>query len=128
MSESGVHIRRDDHSGLLHINEEMVISLVLARCQTTAAGHFYWRIVFSPKRQVADLTVAIRLNPDNDAALDYYLLPQLDLAHQEICVNDKTSQAFECFRFDDLRVLHRMMGDFRPVFTRGCQVKNVTLS
>jgi len=110
MSESGAHVRRDEHSGLLHINEEMVISLVLARCQTTAAGHFYWRIVFSPKRQVADLTVAIRLNPDNDAALDYYLLPQLDLAHQEIRVNNKTSQAFECFRFDDLRVLHRMTG------------------
>ena len=110
MGESGAHIRRDDQSGLLYINEEMAISLVLARCQTNAAGNFYWRIVFSPKRQVADLTVAIRLNPQNDAALDYYLLPQLDLANQEIRVNNKTSEAFECFRFDDLGVLHQMTG------------------
>ena len=110
MRESGAHIRRDEQSGLLHINEEMAISLVLARCQTNASGNFYWRIVFSPKRQVADLTVAIRLNPQNDAALDYYLLPQLDLANQEIRVNNKTCEAFECFRFDDLGVLHQMTG------------------
>ena len=48
IAELGGRIRRDPKTDLLTLNDELVISLVLARCQTTANGHQRWRIRFDP--------------------------------------------------------------------------------
>ena len=93
---------------LLTLNDELVISLVLARCQTTANGHQRWRIRFDPAKLDPDITVAIRLDAANTQELDYYLLPRLDLPEQEIRVSNKNSADFECFRFDDLNFFYGM--------------------
>ena len=99
-------------NNLLTLNDELVISLVLARCQTTPTGHLRWRIRFDPARLFdtghPDITVAIRLDPANTQELDYYLLPRLDLPEQEIRVSNKNSADFECFRFDDLKFFYGM--------------------
>ena len=108
IAELGGHIRRDPKTDLLTLNDELVISLVLARCQTAANGHLRWRIRFDPARFDPDLTVAIRLDAANTAELDYYLLPRLDLPEQEIRVSNKNSADFECFRFDDLNFFYGM--------------------
>ncbi|MGV0961470.1 MAG: recombinase family protein [Limnohabitans sp.] len=108
IAELGGQIRRDPKTDLLTLNDELVISLVLARCQTAATGHQRWRIRFDPARFDPDLTVAIRLDADNTAELDYYLLPRLDLPEQEIRVSNKNSADFECFRFDDLNFFYGM--------------------
>ena len=90
------------------LNDELVISLVLARCQTAANGHQRWRIRFDPAKFDPDITVAIRLDAANTQELDYYLLPRLDLPEQEIRVSNKNSADFECFRFDDLNFFYGM--------------------
>ena len=112
IAELGGHIRRDPKTDLLTLNDELVISLVLARCQTTPTGHLRWRIRFDPARLFdtghPDITVAIRLDPANTQELDYYLLPRLDLPEQEIRVSNKNSADFECFRFDDLTFFYGM--------------------
>jgi len=108
IAELGGQIRRDPKTDLLTLNDELVISLVLARCQTAANGHQRWRIRFDPARFDPDITVAIRLDPDNTNELDYYLLPRLDLPEQEIRVSNKNSADFECFRFDDLNFFYGM--------------------
>lgn len=112
IAELGGHIRRDPKTDLLTLNDELVISLVLARCQTTPTGHLCWRIRFDPARLFdtghPDITVAIRLDPANTQELDYYLLPRLDLPEQEIRVSNKNSADFECFRFDDLTFFYGM--------------------
>jgi DNA invertase Pin-like site-specific DNA recombinase len=108
IAELGGHITRDPKTDLLTLNDELVISLVLARCQTAANGHQRWRIRFDPARFDPDITVAIRLDAANAQELDYYLLPRLDLPDQEIRVSNKNSADFECFRFDDLNFFYGM--------------------
>ena len=71
-------------------------------------GRLRWRIRFDPMRYQADVTLAVRLDPDNREELDYYLLPWLDLPRQEIRLCNRTSIAFEAFRFEDLGFFYGM--------------------
>jgi DNA invertase Pin-like site-specific DNA recombinase len=104
----GGSVRRDEKTDLLTLNDEIVISLVLARCQTLPNGQHHWRIRFDTERFSPDLTVAVRLDPENANELDYYLLPRLGLPDQEIRVSNRNSANFECFRFDDLNFFYGM--------------------
>ena len=108
IAQLGGHVHRDGKTDLLTLNDELVISLVLARCQTTESGQHRWRIRFDPARFKPDLTVAIRLDAANACELDYYLLPRLDLPEQEIRFHNRNSTDFECFRFDDLSFFYGM--------------------
>jgi len=108
ITAAGGHVARDTRSDLLTINDELVVSLVLARCQPQANGRMRWRIRFDPMRYQADITLAVRLDPDNRQELDYYLLPWLDLPRQEIRLCNRTSITFEAFRFDDLSFFYGM--------------------
>ncbi|MBU3725671.1 MAG: recombinase family protein, partial [Burkholderiaceae bacterium] len=91
IAELGGDIWRDPQTDLLHLNQELVISLVLARCQQLPNGLQRWRIRFDPSRYHPDITVAVRLDPGNAAELDYYLLPRLDLPSQELQVTARNS-------------------------------------
>ena len=108
IAELGGSVRRDGKTDLLTLNDEIVISLVLARCQTLTNGQHHWRIRFDTERFSPDLTVAVRLDPQNANELDYYLLPRLGLPDQEIRVSNRNSANFECFRFDDLNFFYGM--------------------
>jgi len=108
IADLGGSVQRDRKTDLLTLNDELVISLVLARCQTSQSGQQRWRIRFDPARFKPDLTVAIRLDAANACELDYYLLPRLDLPAQEIRVHNRNSTDFECFRFDDLTFFYGM--------------------
>lgn len=108
IAELGGDIWRDPKTDLLHLNQELVISLVLARCQQLPNGLQRWRIRFDPSRFSPDITVAVRLDSLNESELDYYLLPQLDLPSRELQVTARNSAEIECFRFDDLNFLYGM--------------------
>lgn len=75
IAKVGGTVARDPKTDLLNINDEMVVSLVLAHCQPQCDGRLRWRIRFDPMRYQADVTLAVRLDPDNRKELDYYLLP-----------------------------------------------------
>jgi hypothetical protein len=59
---------------LLTVNNEFTACLVLARCQTHENRRNHWKVRFDTSL-LPDITVAVRLDHDNAAALDYYLLP-----------------------------------------------------
>ena len=48
IAEVGGILARDAKTDLLNINDEMVVSLVLARCQPMGDGRLRWRIRFDP--------------------------------------------------------------------------------
>jgi DNA invertase Pin-like site-specific DNA recombinase len=108
IAELGGKVDRDPDTDLLYLNDELAISLVIARCQTSDSGLQRWRIRFDTKRHQPDVTLAIRLDAENLAELDYYLLPRLDLPAHEIRVSTRNSVQFECFRFDDLTFFYGM--------------------
>ena len=102
IAELGGKVWCDPKTDLLHLNEELSISLVLARCQSLPGGVQRWRVHFDPDKYAPDITVAIRLDPANEAELDYYLLPRLNFGLNPIRLTERNATEFECFRFDDL--------------------------
>ena len=102
LADFGGEVWRDPKTDLLHLNQEVVISLVLARCQISPSGAVRWRIRFEPEPLMPDITLAVRLDVRNEAELDYYLLPNLDLPQQEVHLSARNEPEFACFRFDDL--------------------------
>jgi hypothetical protein len=104
----GASVIQAPKTGLLNINNELAVSLVLSRCQTSGDGRFRWRVRFDPERFNADLSLVVRLNHYNESALDYYLLPWLDLPRNHLAIDARSATQFEAFRFDDLQFFYRM--------------------
>ena len=103
----GGSVRRDPATDLLRINDEFSISLVLARCQTPESGRHHWKVRFDTSL-APDITVAVRLDQPNQAALDYYLLPRLDFGQPRINLAERNPIEFESYRFDTLDYLYGM--------------------
>lgn len=103
----GGSVRRDPATDLLRINDEFSISLVLARCQTPESGRHHWKVRFDTSL-TPDITVAVRLDQPNQAALDYYLLPHLDFGQPRINLAERNPIEFESYRFDTLDYLYGM--------------------
>ncbi len=97
----GGTVERDAETDLLTINREFTTSLVLSRCRSTDAGSLRWLIRFDASL-CPDITLAVRMTPDNQAMLDYYLLPQLDLQPARLRLADDNGLGLDCFRFASL--------------------------
>ena len=100
-------VRRDPATDLLRVNDEFGISLVLVRCQTLESGRLHWKVRFDTSL-APDITVAVRMDQTNQAALDYYLLPRLDFGQPRISLAERNPIEFESYRFDNLDYLYGM--------------------
>lgn len=103
----GGKVQRDPATDILDINGEFSVSLVLARCQVSAAGNRHWKIRFDTSL-IPDITVALRLDDANRSPLDYYLLPRLDFGQPRLNLADRNGIEFESYHFDTLDYLYRM--------------------
>jgi hypothetical protein len=107
IADLGGAVARDPATDMLTVNDEFTACIVLARCQIHENGHNHWKVRFDTSL-LPDITVAVRLNHDNSAALDYYLLPRLDFSQPRIHLADQNSIEFESYHFDTLDYLYRM--------------------
>ena len=107
IADLGGVVRRDPATDILDVNGEFSVSLVLSRCQCHDNGRNHWKVRFDTSL-LPDITVAVRLNAQNEAALDYYLLPRLDFGQSRIRLADRNPSEFESYRFDTLNYLYRM--------------------
>lgn len=105
--EVGGLTSRDNITEIITVNNEFTISIVLARCKLIDGRSPRWKIRFDA-RIVPDITLAIRLNKDNTAPLDYYLFPRLDFQFSFLCLTKQSAMKYECYRFDDLEFLYGM--------------------
>jgi hypothetical protein len=90
--------------GLLSVNGELTLSVVLARCQQRPSGALRWRFGFDTGL-VPDVTVAVRMAPDNAGRLDYFLFPGIDLVGGRLRLAEDNGLAIDAYRFDDLEEL-----------------------
>ena len=51
---------------------------------------------------MADITVAVRLDPNNKDPLDYYLLPALDMSLPRLRLAENNGISIDSYRFDSL--------------------------
>jgi DNA invertase Pin-like site-specific DNA recombinase len=101
LGRTGGHIERDPETDLLTINGLVTASIVLARAQRTATGSLRWAIRFD-EGLLPDLTVAVRMNASNDAPLDYFLFPALDVTPGRLRLGEANGISLDAYRFDTL--------------------------
>ena len=98
----GGTVERDPLSDLLRINEEFTVALVIARCHTSSAGGMRWQVRFDSGLR-PDLTIAIRMEDDNQTVRDYYLFPWLDLNQTpKLRLAPDNGILLDAFRYDSL--------------------------
>lgn len=107
ITDLGGTVSRDPATDLLTVNTEFTACIVLSRCQAHDNGRNHWKVRFDTSL-LPDITVAVRLNHENAAALDYYLLPRLDFGQLRIHLADHNPIEFESYRFDTLDYLYGM--------------------
>jgi DNA invertase Pin-like site-specific DNA recombinase len=107
IAELGGTVRRDPANDLLHLGNELTISLVLARCQEHKSGNRRWRVGFDTGL-APDMTLAIRLDAGNTVERDYYLLPHLNFGQTPLHLCDQNTGELECFRFETLEFFYRL--------------------
>jgi DNA invertase Pin-like site-specific DNA recombinase len=91
-------------SGLLQINGEFSVSIVIARCLYTTAGSLRWSIRFDTGL-APDLTIAVRMDESNREPLDYYFLPRMDMSLPKLRLAQHNGSSLDAYRFDNLKDL-----------------------
>ncbi len=97
----GGHVHREINSEFLIINNELKVSVIIARCKQTHAGRYRWKVHLDSGLQ-PDITLIIRMDAGNEGALDYYLLPSLDIENPKIRLTENNGFALDAYRFDDM--------------------------
>ncbi len=101
IQELGTSVHREVGSDLIYINDDFKISVVICHCFQTKAGASRWKIRLDSGLE-PDITIAIRIDANNQQALEYYLLPAIDLQDSKIRLLENNGLALDAYRFDDL--------------------------
>lgn len=107
IADLGGYVARDPATEMLTVNREFTASIVLARCKSLDSGRHRWKVRFDTSLQ-PDITVAVRLDAENQAAIDYYLLPRLDLVVPKLNLFEHNAIELESYRFESLDYLYAM--------------------
>ncbi len=91
----------DEELELLWVNSELRVSIVLCRHQSTLAGSSRWLIRLDEGLK-PDLTVAARMNPNNETIHDYYLLPGIDMTWDKLRMAEENGIYLDAYRFETL--------------------------
>ncbi len=91
----------DERAQLLHLNNELRVSIVLCRHWITAGGSSRW-VIRLDEGLKPDITVAVRMTETNEAIRDYYLLPAIDMTWENLRVAEENGIYLDGYRFDTL--------------------------
>lgn len=104
---AGGSVVRDPGTDLLTINQEFTASLIVARCFQTSAGSLRWKLRLDTPLK-PNITVAVRMDGSNEDALDYYLLPRLDMRDAVLRLAEFNGLSFDAYRFSTLEPFYQM--------------------
>jgi hypothetical protein len=91
----------DDKTEILWVNGELRVSVVLCRHTTTDAGSSRWLIRLDAGLK-PDITIAARMDANNDSVRDYYLLPGLDMTWENLRIAEINGIYLDTYRFETL--------------------------
>jgi hypothetical protein len=103
----GGQVERDTETDLLLINGEFTASIIIVRCQETPAGSLRWHLRFDAGLN-PDVTIAVRMDVENTAVRDYYLLPRLDMTLPRVRLAENNGLSLDAYRFPTLDALFAM--------------------
>ena len=91
----------DERAQLLHLNNELRVSIVLCRHLITSGGSSRW-IIRLDEGLKPDITVAVRMDATNEGVRDYYLLPAIDMTWENLRVAEENGVYLDAYRFETL--------------------------
>lgn len=95
-------------TGLLRVNSEFTMSVVIARCLQLASGTFRWHLHFDTSL-APDITAVVRMAADQNTVLDYYLFPRIDLPLRVCRLAEQDNDGLlDAYRFDSLEPLYAL--------------------
>src|SRR5438094_3641997 len=100
-------VHADNEADMLQVNDEFTASIIIARCRQRESGAFRWLIRLDTGLK-PDLTVAVRMDGENQNPLDYYLLPSLDLTFEKLSLAEDNAVSLDTYRFDTLDFFFEM--------------------
>ncbi|MDG1286181.1 MAG: recombinase family protein [Rickettsiales bacterium] len=103
----GATVKRQVGSDLLLLNDEISVSMIICRCLQTNAGSYRWKMRLDSGLE-PDITIAIRMDAQNQQPLDYYLLPAIDIENPKLRLSEHNGLALDAYRFDDLEAFFVM--------------------
>ena len=92
---------------MLHVNNELRVSIVLCRHICTKAGSSRWVIRLDESLK-PDITVAVRMDATNEGIRDYYLLPALDMTWGNLRMAEENGIYLDAYRFETLDYFLKM--------------------
>ena len=101
IQELGAVATLDEKTGLLHLNQELRVSIVLCRHIATDAGASRW-LVRLDERLKPDITIAARMDATNEGIRDYYLLPGIDMTWENLRLAEENGVYLDAYRFGTL--------------------------
>lgn len=101
LQAQGCKVSRDPITDLLTINGEFTASLIISRCRETGSGMRRWQLRFDAGLS-PDITIAIRMNGENNAALDYYFLPRTEMTSHRLGLSEENGFMLDTYRHDSL--------------------------
>jgi hypothetical protein len=103
----GGWVKQDPISDLITVNDEFSASIVIVRCRQTPRGSLRWQIRLD-RGLCPDLTIAVRMDPTNEAVRDYYILPSIDMDTHHLRLSEHNGISFDAYRSDSLDLLFGM--------------------
>lgn len=103
----GGHVDRSHETDLLTVNGEWTLSVVIARCTRNSSGALRWKVRFEVALK-PDIIVAVRMDSQNQAGQDYYLIPRLDMALWPTSLREENQGLIDSYRFGSLEILSEL--------------------
>lgn len=107
LRQAGATVERTEKCGLLDVNGEFSLSVVIARCKETPTGALRWQLRFDTGLR-PDVTIAVRMDARNRAPLDFYVFPHIDIANELIRLSEENGLSLDAYRFETLDILNEL--------------------
>ncbi len=104
LGASGATVTMDAATDLLLINGEYSASMVLSRCRETQTRSLRWLVKLN-NRIAPDVTILVRMNPENTRPTDFYLLPIIDIDSPKLLLCETNGVHLDTYQFDNLDYL-----------------------
>ena len=101
VQELGATAGWDEKTGLLNLNNELRVSIVLCRHTVTTAGSSRW-VVRLDACLKPDVTIAVRMDATNEGIRDYYVLPGIDMTWEHLRIAEDNGVYLDAYRFETL--------------------------
>ncbi|MCP1105958.1 recombinase family protein [Serratia nevei] len=108
ISNEGGWISDASTTGVFHINDEFTLSIQTSRCRRTGPNSLRWKINFNYNFS-PDINIAVRMDSTNQAVVDYYIFPAIDIISQTISLKETNPYCFDLYRFDNLSSFYRLI-------------------